>query len=211
MRRDRGANNTDRATRSTTLTCVSGARTTTARVLVVCAIATVSLLALALSTAAPARGAGTLDFDPPGAPSLGSFTAVVLNGSPQLTSAALSPFSVTDSTGSGAGWNLVFRMSQLTNGSHTLPTGSVTMAAPTITAGSGNTATPPAVQDCSGSSALDTAQGCAVAIADPATGDHLGSPGTWLFSPRAAVLTVPGDAFAGAYTTTFTVSLTTGP
>ncbi len=187
------------------------ARSATRRARVAAAVATVSLLALVLTTAAPARGAGKLDFDPPGAPSLGSFTAVVLNGSPQLTSAALSPFSVTDSTGSGAGWNLVFRMSTLTTGTHALPSGSVTMAAPAVTAGSGTTSTPPTAQDCTGSSALDTAQGCAVAVADPATGDHLGSPGTWLFSPRPAVLTVPAAAFAGTYTSTFTVTLSTGP
>ncbi len=85
------------------------------------------------------------------------------------------------------------------------------MAAPAVTAGSGTTSTPPTAQDCTGSSALDTAQGCAVAVADPATGDHLGSPGTWLFSPRPAVLTVPAAAFAGTYTSTFTVTLSTGP
>jgi len=190
---------------------VERARSTTRRGVVAVGVAAVSLLALVLATATPARGAGTLDFDPPGAPSLGSFTPVVLNGSPQLTSAALSPFSVTDSTGNGAGWNLVFRMSQLTNGGHTLSTGSVTMIAPTVAPGSGNTATAPAVQDCTGSSALDTGQGCAVAVADPATGDHLGSPGTWLFSPRPAVLSVPAGVFAGSYTSTFTVTLSTGP
>jgi hypothetical protein len=190
---------------------VARARSTTRRALAVCTLAVASLLAMVLTTSGTARGAGTLDFDPPGAPALGSFTPVVLNGSPQLTSAALSPFSLTDSTGTAAGWNLVFSMSTLTNGGHTLPAGSVTMAAPAVTPGSGNTASGPAVQDCTGSSALDTAQGCAVAIADPTTGDHLGSPGTWLFSPRPAVLTLPADAFTGTYTSTFTVTLSTGP
>jgi hypothetical protein len=169
-------------------------------------------VAAVLTATSPATGAGTLDFDPPGPPTLSDFTAVTLNGSPQLSSASLTPFSVTDDTGSGAGWKLVFKMTQLTTGAHSLATGSVTMPAPVVAPQAGNTATAPVVHDCNGSSALDTAGGCRVAVADPAApGDGLGSPGTWLFSPKPLVLTIPNDVFVGTYSSTFTATLSTGP
>src|SRR5690349_4088034 len=38
-------------------------------------------------------GAGTLDFGPPGPPSIGNFSPLTLNGAPQLTSLAITPFS----------------------------------------------------------------------------------------------------------------------
>ncbi|HEY7134844.1 MAG TPA: WxL domain-containing protein [Acidimicrobiia bacterium] len=177
-------------------------------VTVVVAVAGAALL----TSISPALGAGTLDFDPPGPPTLSDFTPVTLNGSPQLSSATLTPFSVTDDTGSGAGWKLVFKMTQLTTGVHSLATGSVTMPAPVVVPASGNTATAPIVHDCAGSSALDTAGGCRVAVADPAApGDGLGSPGTWLFSPKPLVLTIPNDVFVGTYSSTFTATLSTGP
>jgi hypothetical protein len=158
-----------------------------------------------------AGAAGALDFSPQGTPSLGSFTPVVLDGSPAITSAALTSFSVTDTTASGAGWNLRFAMTQLTTGAHTLPAGSVTMRALEVQPASGNTATPPAVIDCVGVRAIDSAGGCPAAVADPASGDGLGSPGTWLFSPQPFVLSIPSDAYAGTYQSTFTVTLSSGP
>lgn len=174
-------------------------------------VALAALVALVLTTATPARAAGTLGFDPVGAPALGAFTAVVLDGSPQLSSAALTAFSVTDSTSSGAGWNLVFRMTQLTTGAHSLPQGSVTMRALVVQPAAGNSATPPAVVDCVDVHAVDSAGGCPAAVADPAKGDGLGSPGTWFFSPQPFVLSIPSDAFAGTYTSTFTATLSSGP
>ncbi len=50
--------------------------------------------------------AGTLDFDPAGAPVIGNYSGVTLNGTPQLTSLTIAPFTIVDATGSALGWNV---------------------------------------------------------------------------------------------------------
>jgi hypothetical protein len=153
-----------------------------------------------------AGAAGTLDFDPPGPPTLSDFTPVTLNGSPQLSSASLSPFSVTDATGSGNGWSLDFKMTPLTAGGRVLPPGSVTMNRPVVAPAAGNGAPAPTTIDCRETAAIDTTDGCGVAVATPGAG-----AGTWLFSPAPVVVSLPANAFAGSYTATFTVVLSSGP
>src|SRR5690349_11137988 len=59
--------------------------------------------------------AGTLDFDPAGAPAIGNFDGVTLNGNPQLTSLQVAPFTIIDATGSGLGWNVTLTVPTLTN------------------------------------------------------------------------------------------------
>ncbi len=39
-------------------------------------------------------------------PTVGNFNNVTMNGTPQLTSAAIAPFTVIDDSGSGAGWHV---------------------------------------------------------------------------------------------------------
>ena len=70
--------------------------------------------------AAPAHAdltvnAGTFDFDPAGAPAIGDFTAVTLDGTPQLTSLTVDPFTIIDSTGSADGWNVLLTVPDLVN------------------------------------------------------------------------------------------------
>ena len=55
---------------------------------------------------------GTLDFDG-GAPAIGNFSGVTLNGTPQLTSLTVDPFTVVDATGSGDGWNILLTIPDL--------------------------------------------------------------------------------------------------
>ena len=87
-----------------------------------------------LLVAAPAYG-GTLDFGPPGQPGIGNFSPVTLNGTPVLTSVSIDPFSVVDSTGSGAGWNVDLTVSDLSLGGSVIPASSMSMAAPVVDAG----------------------------------------------------------------------------
>ena len=56
--------------------------------------------------------AGTLNFDG-GAPAIGDFSGVTLNGTPQLTSLTVDPFTVVDATGSGDGWNVLLTVPDL--------------------------------------------------------------------------------------------------
>src|SRR3954454_8634281 len=80
---------------------------------------------LALAAFAPAAhadvvvNAGTLDFDPAGAPTIGDFDPVTLNGNPQLTSLQVNPFTVIDATGSALGWNVTLQVPDLVNGGST--------------------------------------------------------------------------------------------
>ncbi len=80
-------------------------------------VASAALL-LAAMMAAPAHAdlvvsAGTLDFDPAGAPVIGDFTPVTLDGTPQLTSLTVDPFTIIDSSGSADGWNVLLTVPDL--------------------------------------------------------------------------------------------------
>ena len=102
-----------------------------------------SAVVLALMIAAPAHAApgdlvitgGTLDFDPTGAPTFSVFSPVTLNGTPQLTSAMITPFTVVDATGTGAGWHAkVLTVPDLTEpvSSDVIAATNVTMTAPVV-------------------------------------------------------------------------------
>jgi hypothetical protein len=94
-------------------------------------IVAVGLVVGALLAAAPANG-GTLDFGPPGQPGIGDFAPVTLTGNPVLTSVTIDPFTVVDSTGSGAGWNVNLVVSDLVAGGRVIPASSMSMGAPAI-------------------------------------------------------------------------------
>ena len=99
-------------------------------------------LMIAAMIAAPAHAdllvnAGTLDFDPAGAPTIGDFTAVTLDGTPQLTSLTVAPFTIIDSTGSASGWNVLLTVPDLVNGGDTILASNVSMSAPIVTAAAG--------------------------------------------------------------------------
>ena len=78
--------------------------------------------------------AGTLNFDG-GAPAIGNFSGVTLNGTPQLTSLTVDPFTVVDATGSGDGWNVLLTVPDLDDGGgHTIAASNISMTAPVVTA-----------------------------------------------------------------------------
>lgn len=104
-------------------------------------VASAALL-LAAMMAAPAHAdlvvsAGTLDFDPAGAPVIGDFTPVTLDGTPQLTSLTVDPFTIIDSSGSADGWNVLLTVPDLVNGTDTIPATDVSMSAPQVTPAAG--------------------------------------------------------------------------
>lgn len=157
----------------------------------VTALALVVAAALALAGGAAAALSLTLGTAP-------SFT-VNLDGTDQSVPFS---FTMTVSGGSNAGWNITASATQFTVSGHTL-------AAPTVTGVPAGT--------CSGG-------GCADAV-NLITSYPIALTGTAqkIFSDQAGAgkgtipltanltLAVPGNAFAGAYTSTLTLAIATGP
>jgi len=148
--------------------------------------------------------AGTLDFDPTGSsPVFSVFSPVTLNGTPQLTSAMITPFTVVDATGSGAGWHVVLTVPNLVNGGDTIAATNVTMSAPVVQGAAG-----------SDTSLLTESAVTGVGLATGVTivsAALTGGEGTYLVSPRILKVTVPDTAQAGTYTSAATVTIVTAP
>ncbi len=146
---------------------------------------------------------GTLSFIN-STPSNVSFPGVTLNGSNQTVSKTQT-LDISDATGSGAGWNVTASMTAFTSGGNTLPPGSVTMAStPSVACDSGVTCTTATPTGVSYPYTLTTAATKMYAAA-AATG-----LGAQTVTPNWS-LTVPASARAGAYTSTWTFSLVSGP
>lgn len=128
----------------------------------------------------------------------------------QVTEAPLQPFSVTDARGSGAGWTLTLQATPfrewdgtayVPNGKR-LPAGSLSIAGLSVSA-DGTDSKPPDVV--AGPYVLDM-QAAAVASASGGAG-----MGRYVFTPSALRVTVPADAYARAYRTELSLSVTSGP
>ena len=173
------------------------------RALTVCASALVAVAAFAPGASADvAVSGGTLDFDPTGAPTIGDFSPVTLNGTPQLTSLTIDPFTIVDATGSGSGWNVLLTVADLVNGGDTIAASNVSMSAPVV-AGAG-------LSSLTGVTGFATtgalAGGEKMVVASPTNG-----MGTYLVSPLILKLTVPVTAQAGTYLSTATIAVVSGP
>ena len=48
-------------------------------------------------------------------PTVGAFNSVTMNGTPQLTSASIAPFTVIDDSGTGAGWSVTLTVPNFTD------------------------------------------------------------------------------------------------
>ncbi len=163
------------------------------------------MLAALVTTPAQADlliNAGTLDFDPAGAPTIGDFSAVTLDGTPQLTSLTVDPFTIIDSSGSAAGWNVLLTVPNLVNGGDTILASNVSMSAPVVTPAAGASMTGVTAQ----ASAGGFNAGEKIVIAAAAQGE-----GTYLVSPRILKLTVPNTALVGTYVSAGTVAVVSGP
>ena len=172
---------------------------------------------LVVSTTGIAAGAGTgnatatltpgvLSFVSP--PGNLAFPAVTLDGQDQTTTASL-PIGISDSTGSGAGWQLDATSTTFTDGSDSLPASAVTVdTAPTVGCDQGatcvlaqNAVSYPYVLP------AGTSPPVATALFSAASGTGMGDQTvTPVFS-----LEVPANAAAGAYSATWTFSLVSGP
>lgn len=143
-------------------------------------------------------------------PTAPDFTGVTLNGTAQTTNTTLDVFEVNDSRGTGDGWNVTVSATQFTehDGSiyvasgRTLPTASLSMAAPTVAA-DGTTSPVPTM-----TAGPYTIDGASVKIASAAVDAGMGA---YDFSTSALTLTVPSNAYAKGYRSDLTVTLATGP
>jgi hypothetical protein len=147
-------------------------------------------------------------------PQVADFTGVTLNGTPQLTSAAMDTFVVDDFSGTAAGWNVTVAFSPLTNSAavaphDVLPANSVTMPVPVVRQNAGTVSpVPGTLTPATPSAGLDNVGGVKIVSAAAGGGEGMGS---YLFSPSPIRLTVPSDAQAGTYISTVTVTFTNTP
>ena len=169
--------------------------------------------ALALITAVPAGAtsatatltAGSLAFV--SAPPAVNFAAT-LNGADQSVTASQG-LDVSDATGSGTGWNLTATSTTFNTGSHTFATSATTVpSSPAVACDASVTCTTattsvtyPYLLPAAGTA--PTATKLYNATANTGMGNQTVTP-TWS-------VYVPGNAYAGTYTSTWTLSLVSGP
>ena len=72
-------------------------------------------------------------------PTVGNFNNVTMNGTPQLTSAAIAPFTVIDDSGAGAGWHVTLLVPDFADATpvnpYVIPAANAQMNAPVVAAG----------------------------------------------------------------------------
>jgi WxL domain surface cell wall-binding len=165
------------------------------------ALAPASALAVN-STLTGTVNAGSLSLSTAAAP---SFT-VTLDGTDQLPTYTL-PMSVNDLRGAGSGWNTTITSTTITTGTQSLSTSASSVtgvtsacAATTCTAATNSIAYPLAVP------AATTAP-AAVKLFNAAANTGLGK---FTVTPTVSV-SVPGNAYAGSYTSTITLAAVSGP
>lgn len=157
------------------------------------------------TTATATLTGGTLGFV--AAPAATGFS-VSLTGA-DVTSNSTQTFDVGDATGSGSGWNITATSTTFTAGSHTLPTTAVTVqSVPTVACDSGASCTVAT----NGTSYPYTLP--AGATAPTATKIFSSAANTGLGNQTITLglrLSVPANAFAGSYSSTWTYTLVSGP
>jgi photosystem II stability/assembly factor-like uncharacterized protein len=146
---------------------------------------------------------GGLSFTPPASI---SWPSTALTGRDQSITTPLS-LSPSDQTGSGAGWNLTATSTTFTSGGHTLPTTAASITAATAAAGSGNCSLPVNQISYPVTVPAATPAPMGVKVFDAAAGTGAGPVNVSL----TAALNVPGNARIGTYTSTWTLTLSSGP
>lgn len=182
---------------------------------VLCAVAPLAFLPLAMPTAADAATAaasetvtgGSLTFIN-GSPTAVTFPGVSLNGTDQTVSQTQT-LDISDARGTGAGWNVTATSTAFNNGSVSLPIGSTTIT------------TPPNVACDSGVACVTPTNSITYPYTLPAGGTAPGATkmynaatstgtGAMTVTPTWRLL-VPATAAVGTYTSTWTMSLVSGP
>jgi len=171
-------------------------------------VASAAPILSASPTASASVAAGTLSFV--SAPGDITFPALVLTGTNQTTTESL-PIDVGDNTGSGAGWNVTATSTQFTNGTNTLPDGSVTVNSAPPVACDSTSACAVAVEASSITYPYTLPEGAtaptATKIFDANADTGMGNQ---TFTPTFT-LAVPAGSYSGTYTSTVTFSLVSAP
>lgn len=160
------------------------------------------------TTASETLTAGSLGFAT--TPGSVTFPATTLNGQDKTVTAS-QPLDIADATGSGSGWNITATSTLFKSGTYFLPAGATTIGtapnAPscdtnvTCTPGGSTTVSYPYTLPAAASA--PTATKVFNAPARTGMGDQTVTP-TWR-------LGIPANAYAGNYTSTWTLSLVSGP
>ena len=161
-------------------------------------VASTAALAGTLTATATVTGTSGISLNLPSSPSISN----TIDGSDQT--ATYAPLlGIVDARGTGAGWNLTISATSFTDGSgHTLAPGTVTAAAQACHSGSSCT---PATS--TGISYPLTLSTTAAKVFSAALNSGLGKVDV---TPTVQVA-IPGNAYAGTYTSTVTLAATTGP
>jgi hypothetical protein len=146
---------------------------------------------------------GGLSFTPPATLSWPSTTLTGRDRS-ITTPLTLSP---NDQTGSGAGWNLTATSTTFTSGGRTLPTTAAQITAGSASSATGTCSLPVNQIDYPVTVPAAASAPSAVKVFDAAAGTGAG-PATVVLS---ANLNLPGNARVGTYTSTWTLTLASGP
>jgi hypothetical protein len=183
------------------------------RTMLPAAAVAVSSLLLAASpafatSASETLNAGTLGFAT--TPGSVTFPATTLNGQDKTVTAS-QPLDIGDATGSGAGWNVTATSTLFKSGTNSLSAGATTITSSpgTPTCDTGATCTVGGATNVSYPYSLPAAATAPTATkmfnapAGTGMGDQTISP-TW-------TLAIPANAYAGSYTSTWTLSLVSGP
>jgi hypothetical protein len=149
------------------------------------------------------NSSGGLNFTPP---TSFSWPSTALTGRDQSITTQLN-VSPDDESGSGAGWNLTATSTPFISGSHTLPATAAQITAATETAGTGQCSAPSNQISYPVTVPAATTPPSPVKIYDAASGSGAGPANVGL----TATLNVPGNARSGAYTSTWTLTLSSGP
>ena len=161
-------------------------------------VASAAAVAGTLTATATVTGTAGVSLTFPSNPSISN----TIDGSDQTATYA-PVLGVVDARGTGAGWNLTMSATSFSDGSgHTLAPGTVTAAAQACHSGSSCTAA-----TSSGISYPLTLTGTAAKVFNAATSTGLGKVDV---TPTVEVA-VPGNAYAGTYTSTVTIAAATGP
>jgi hypothetical protein len=167
-------------------------------------------------------------------PIVNDFTGVTLNGTPQLTSAEIPPFTIIDDSGTGNGWHVTFTLPNFNGTANPNPAvldaSGASMNAPVLRAGTADSALggvyTTAQVDFTGGQTIVTAD--PGNLAAPAVGDnvdhgngyaplgidgvtHVAGMGTYLISPQILKLVVPNTTVADTYTATANFTIAVGP
>ena len=167
-------------------------------------VALVVLIASAVPAAAGPQFVG-------GAPTVGDFGGVTLNGTPQLTTATMTPFQVLDDSVTPIGWNVTLQIPDLQNGTGpdcstgataSIPGANIAMDAPVVSPADGLTSMTGVTS--AGFTDFTSPQ----IIIDAQNGD---GGGTYNVSPALLRMLVPDSTITGTYCAVATLAINVGP